>query len=51
MYDPEKPEQKQAVEKCVNAMMDDALLMEGTVSVSQAGESSARIQSAGPDFP
>lgn len=33
MYDPGKPEQQKAVGDCVNAMMIDALEMEGTVSV------------------
>ena len=34
MYDPSKPAQKQAVAECVDTMMNDALAMEGTVSVS-----------------
>lgn len=34
MYDPDKPDQKKGVENCVNAMMDNALEMDGTVSVS-----------------
>ena len=35
MYDPSKPAQKKAVAECVDAMMSDALEMEGTVSVSR----------------
>lgn len=34
MYDPSKPEQKEAVAHCVNAMMVKAIELEGTVSVS-----------------
>lgn len=34
MYNPNIPEQKKAVADCVNAMMESALEMEGTVSVS-----------------
>lgn len=34
MYNPNIPEQKQAVTDCVNLMVEDAIAMEGTVSVS-----------------
>ena len=34
MYDPTKPEQKKAVQDCVNIMMVKAIELEGTVSVS-----------------
>lgn len=33
MYNPNIPEQKRAVEDCVNLMVEDAIAMEGTVSV------------------
>lgn len=33
MYNPDDAEQRKAVEECVNAMMVDAIQMEGTVSV------------------
>ncbi|KAG5954439.1 hypothetical protein E4U57_004468 [Claviceps arundinis] len=32
MYNPDIPEQKQAVTSCVNRMVDDAIAMGGTVS-------------------
>lgn len=35
MYNPDVPEQKTAVKECVNAMVDDAISMDGTVSVSR----------------
>lgn len=34
MYRPDKEDERKAVEDCVNTMMDRALEMEGTVSVS-----------------
>ena len=33
MYNPNIPEQKQAVEDCIKLMVEDAIAMEGTVSV------------------
>jgi hypothetical protein len=35
MYNPDKPEEKKAVEDCVHRMMTRAIAMEGTVSVRQ----------------
>lgn len=35
MYNPDVPEQKSAVTDCVNSMVDDAISMDGTVSVSR----------------
>jgi hypothetical protein len=34
MYNPDVPEQREAVQHCVNKMMVKALEMDGTVSVS-----------------
>lgn len=38
MYNPDVAEQRKGVEDCVNAMMEGALEMEGTVSVSPEDE-------------
>jgi hypothetical protein len=35
MYNPDIPEQKKAVQDCVRLMVEDAIAMEGTVSVSR----------------